>query len=126
MSSKSYDYVRAHNQAIDRLDFVPEEQEITADYAEGTTFAVPLHDGSRVVLHKLDESYDPGDADGALLTIRKRAARGEVATGLLYIDEAQQDLHAVLGTVDRPLNAIPIAELCPGSKKLAEINARLT
>jgi 2-oxoglutarate ferredoxin oxidoreductase subunit beta len=125
-STKSYDYVRAHNQAIDRLDFVPEEQEITADYAEGTTLAVPLHGGSRVVLHKLEESYDPRDADGALMTIRKSAARGEVTTGLLYIDEDQQDLHAVLATVDRPLNAIPMAELCPGPTKLAEINARLT
>jgi 2-oxoglutarate ferredoxin oxidoreductase subunit beta len=124
-STKSYDYVRAHNQSIDRLDFVPHETEITADYAEGTSVAVAMHDGSRLMLHKLDDSHDPRDADAAIMTIRKSAAAGEVATGLLYIDEGQQDLHAVLGTDARPLNAIPMAELCPGSKALDAINARL-
>jgi len=124
-STKSYDYVRQHNQAIDKLDFVPEEQEITADYDEGTSVPVTLHDGSRIILHKLDQSHDPRDADAALMTIRKHAARGEVATGLLYIDESQHDLHDILRTSERPLNAVPMSELCPGSEKLASINARL-
>jgi 2-oxoglutarate/2-oxoacid ferredoxin oxidoreductase subunit beta len=124
-STKSYDWVRAHNQAIDKLDFVPEEEEITADYAEGTSVAVPLHDGSRLILHKLDQSHDPRDADAAIMTIRQRAAAGEVATGLLYINEAQADMHQVLGTEERPLNEVPMTELCPGSKALEAINARL-
>lgn len=124
-STKSYDYVRAHNQAIDKLDFVPEEDEITTDYDEGTSVAVTLHDGSRLILHKLDETHDARNADAALMTIRKRAAAGEVATGLLYIDEDQRDLHDVIGTAARPLNAVPMTELCPGSAKLESINARL-
>jgi len=125
-STKSYDYVRAHNMASEnKLDFVEHKEEITADYAAGTTAAIELHDGSKLVLFKLDEGHDPRDADAAILTIRKSAAKGEVATGLLYIDEAQQDLHDVLATPERPLNAIPAAELCPGSKVLEAINARL-
>ena len=124
-STKSYDYVRAHNQAIDKLDFVEEKEEITAEYAEGTSIAVEMHDGSRLMLQKLDASHDPRDADAALMTIRTNAAKGAVATGLLYIDETQQDLHDVLATDARPLNAIPMAELCPGSKALEAINARL-
>lgn len=124
-STKSYDYVRAHNDAIDKLDFVPEEQEITADYDEGTSVPVTLHDGSRLMLHKLDESHDPRDADSALMTIRSRAAQGEVATGLLYINESEQDLHDIFGTTSRPLNSIPVSELCPGSAKLESVNARL-
>jgi 2-oxoglutarate/2-oxoacid ferredoxin oxidoreductase subunit beta len=124
-STKSYDYVRAHNQAIDKLDYVPLAEEITADYAAGTSIAVTMHDGSRLMLNKLGDSHDPRDADAALMTIRKGAAKGEVTTGLLYVNEVQQDLHGVIGTDVRPLNAIPMAELCPGWKALAGINARL-
>ena len=124
-STSSYDYVRAHNQAIDKLDYVPHADEITAEYAEGTSIAVTMHDGSKLMLNKLDGSHDPRDADAALMTIRKSAARGEVTTGLLYVNEVQQDLHSIIGTDARALNAIPMAELCPGSTALAAINARL-
>jgi 2-oxoglutarate/2-oxoacid ferredoxin oxidoreductase subunit beta len=124
-STKSYDYVREHNQVLGTIDYIEEKEEITADYAEGTSVPVGMHDGSCLVLHKLDPSYDPRDADAALMTIRKSAAKGEVVTGLLYIDESQGDLHSALGTPDRPLNAVPMSELCPGSKRLEQINARL-
>ena len=69
--------------------------------------------------------HDPRDADAAIMTIRTNATKGEVATGLLYINEAQQDMHDILATDARPLNALPMAELCPGSKALEGINARL-
>jgi 2-oxoglutarate ferredoxin oxidoreductase subunit beta len=124
-STKSYDYVRDHNQVLGTIDYIEEKVEITADYAEGTSMPVAMHDGSCLVLHKLDPSYDPRDADAAIMTIRTSAAKGEVVTGLLYINESQGDLHSALGTADRPLNAIPVSELCPGSKKLEAINARL-
>jgi 2-oxoglutarate ferredoxin oxidoreductase subunit beta len=124
-STKSYDYVRDHNQVLGTIDYIEEKVEITADYAEGTSVPVAMHDGSCLVLHKLDPSYDPRDADAAIMTIRTSAAKGEVVTGLLYINESQGDLHSALGTADRPLNAIPVSELCPGSKKLEAINARL-
>lgn len=122
-STKSYEYVRAHNEVLGALDFVAEREEITAEYAEGETVDVEMHDGSRMRLHKLDASHDPRDADSAIDAIRSRASRGELATGLLYLDPAEVDLHASLGTVERPMNAIPIEELCPGSEKLAKINA---
>jgi 2-oxoglutarate ferredoxin oxidoreductase subunit beta len=124
-STKSYDYVRAHNQVLETIDYIEEKEEITADYAEGTSLPVAMHDGSCLVLHKLDTSHDPRDADAAIMTIRKSAAKGEVVTGLLYVDERQDDLHSALGTVDRPLNAIAMSELCPGSQRLEEINAKL-
>lgn len=124
-ATKSYEYVRAHNHAIGKLDYVEPKDEITADYEEGTSTAVEMHDGSRLMLHKLDGGHDPRDADAAIMTIRKNAAKGEVATGLLYVNDDQQDLHDAIGTTDRPLNGIPAAELCPGKKALDAINARL-
>ena len=124
-STKSYDYVRAHNMASEhKLDFVEAREEITADYAAGTSADITMHDGSRVRLYKVDGAHDPRDADGAIMAIRKTAAAGTVATGLLYIDEQQQDLHDLLESDPRPLNAIPFRELCPGSGALAAINAR--
>ena len=125
-STKSYDYVRAHNMASEKqLDYVEPKEEITVDFAEGTTADIELHDGSRLLLSKLGAQHDPRDADAALMTIRASAARGTVTTGLLYIDRAQRDMHDVLATDARPLNALPMAELCPGSKALEAINARL-
>jgi 2-oxoglutarate/2-oxoacid ferredoxin oxidoreductase subunit beta len=124
-ATKSYTYVRAHNEAIGRLDYVEPKEEITVDYAEGTSTTVTMHDGSRLLLSKLGQGHDPRSADDAIIAIRKNAAKGSVATGLLYINETEQDLHDVLATDARPLNAIPMSELCPGSKGLEGINARL-
>ena len=59
------------------------------------------------------------------MTIRASAAKGAVTTGLLYIDQTQRDMHDILATDARPLNALPMSELCPGSKALEAINARL-
>ena len=123
-STKSFDYVRAHNQVMGPLDFVAEQKEIMADYAAGTSKMIELHDGGRLMLHKLDGGHDPRDADEAIHAIRSNAKRGEIATGLLYINEEQVDLHAAIGTVDRALNEVPCKELCPGSKALEGVNAR--
>jgi 2-oxoglutarate/2-oxoacid ferredoxin oxidoreductase subunit beta len=125
-STKSFEYVRAHNMASEnKLDYVEPKEEITVDYAEGTSVAIPMHDGSRLMLHKLDAGHDPRDADAALMAIRTHEAEGRIATGLLYVNEQQQDMHDILRTTERPLNEIPTAELCPGSKALEAINARL-
>jgi 2-oxoglutarate/2-oxoacid ferredoxin oxidoreductase subunit beta len=126
-STKSYDYVRAHNMTSEyKLDYVERRQEITTDYSQGTATDVTLHDGSRLRLYKLDGGHDPRDSDAAIAAIRSNARLGSVATGLLYIDEAQQDLHDLLNSDTRPLNAIPFNELCPGSRALGSINAQFS
>ena len=127
-STKSYDYVRAHNMASEnKLDYVEPKEEITVDYAEGTSAAIAMHDGSRLILHKLDAAARSARCRmPRSMTIRTNAAKGAVATGLLYINEQQQDMHDILATDARPLNALPMAELCPGSKALQAINARLS
>jgi 2-oxoglutarate ferredoxin oxidoreductase subunit beta len=123
-STKSFDYVRAHNMASEnKLDYVEPKEEITISYPEGTTAMVTLHDGSHLFLNKLD-GHDFRDPDAAILAIRQNASKGRVATGLLYVNEAGEDLHDVLATPDRPLNEIPVSELCPGSKALEGVNAR--
>ena len=124
-STKSYDYVREHNDAVNRLDFMPERAPITAEYPEGGTRDVVLHDGGKIRLHKLDASYDPSDKVAAMAYLEARRARGEVVTGLLYLDAGSADMHASLHTVDAPLNTLGDAELVPGNAALAAINASL-
>jgi 2-oxoglutarate ferredoxin oxidoreductase subunit beta len=124
-STKSYDYVREHNDAVNRLDFMPERAPITADYPEGSVRDVVLHDGGFVRLRKLDADYDPSDKVGAMAYLEARRARGEVVTGLLYVDPDSDDLHAALKTVAAPLNTLGDAELVPGDVALADVNASL-
>lgn len=125
-STKSYDHVRAHNEAVNRLDFMPSRDAITAMYAPGEVIEVTQHDGSLLRLRKLHDGYDPGDRLAALNHIAQHSARGEIVTGLLYVDAAAEDLHTHLKTVERPLNQLGERELCPGSAALAQINAELT
>jgi 2-oxoglutarate ferredoxin oxidoreductase subunit beta len=121
-STKSYDYVRMHNEAVDRIDFVPDAKAITLDYGEGESVSVNLHDGSSITLRKIADDYDPRDQLAVLGTLRRDRAEGKVTTGLLFIDEAGGDLHAAIQTSSRPLNSYAMSELCPGTDKLAEIN----
>jgi 2-oxoglutarate ferredoxin oxidoreductase subunit beta len=124
-STKSYDYLREHNEAVNRLDFIPKREEITTDYAPGTVEDIEQHDGSVVRLHKVAEDYDPYDRIAAMNYLQAHAARGELVTGLLYLDREPEDLHSHLGTVKAPLNTLGDKELCPGAKALDAINASL-
>ena len=124
-STKSFEFVRAHNEAVNRLDFMDPREPITVDYAPGTTTDVTLHDGSKLRLSKLHPEYDPHDRIAAMTYMQSRAAAGELVTGLIYMDPAPRDLHAMLNTVDAPLNRLTEKELCPGSAALEKINASL-
>ncbi|MSR13838.1 MAG: 2-oxoacid:ferredoxin oxidoreductase subunit beta [Gammaproteobacteria bacterium] len=124
-STKSYDYIRAHNEAVNQLDFIQGREEITADYAEGTTIDVTQHDGTLIRLHKASTDYDPTNKVAAMNYIQSHQALGEVVTGLLYVDNQSSDLHRNLNTVDIPLNALSEQALCPGTAILEKINASL-
>jgi 2-oxoglutarate ferredoxin oxidoreductase subunit beta len=124
-STKSYDYVREHNDAVNRLDFISSRDEITTSYAPGETRSVTLHDGGTVRLHKLNTDYDPSDRVGAMSFIESRRAAGEVVTGLLYLHPDSTDMHDALETVAAPLNALTDADLVPGNGALAAVNASL-
>ncbi|MGH7100488.1 MAG: thiamine pyrophosphate-dependent enzyme, partial [Stellaceae bacterium] len=122
-STKSFDYVRAHNEMVNRLDVILGREEITADYAPGTVETVVQHDGSVLRLHKLAADYDPHDRVSALTHLQQRQALGEVVTGLLYVEPEANDLHDYLDTVATPLNQLGETELCPGPAALAQFNA---
>ncbi len=124
-STKSYDYVREHNEAVNRLDFWPARDTITVDYEEGGIIEVPQHDGSVLRLRKAHEGYDPTDRIAAMNHLQQHQAQGEIVTGLLYVDPNPQDLHQHLNTVETPFNALSEKALCPGSAMLHKINESL-
>jgi 2-oxoglutarate ferredoxin oxidoreductase subunit beta len=124
-STKSYEYVRLHNEAVNRMDFIEGREEITVDYQPGEVVSVQQHDGSYLRLHKLDNDYDPTDRIKVMNYLQQHAAKGEVVTGLLYVDPEARDLHEHLNTVEQPLNQLDVRELCPGSAALDRINASL-
>ena len=124
-STKSYEYVRQHNEAVNRLDFIEHREEITAEYEPGAVVQVMQHDGSVIRLRKLAEDYDATDRIKVMNYLQQRQAAGEVVTGLLYIDPEAEELHTHLNTVEAPLNQLGNRELCPGAVALERINASL-
>ena len=124
-STKSYDYVREHNEAVNRIDFIPRREEITASYEPGTVQEIVQHDGSVMRLRKLNDDYDANNRIAAMNFLQEHQARGEVVTGLLYVDPEPEDLHVFANTVATPLNALRERDLCPGAAALAKINASL-
>lgn len=124
-STKAYDYVREHIDATSTIDFVPLHEEITTHYEEGEDKEVTMHDGSVIHLQKLNQTWDPTDRQSALNALAEAGAKDEILTGLLYVDTESQELHEVIETVQKPLNALTEQELCPGAKALRNINDSL-
>ena len=104
------------------LDFVPQEEEITVDYGEGDNTHVTLHDGTELELKKLNKDWNPTDRIRTERRVIKAKAKGEILTGLLYIDPESKDLHDIIDTVKTPLNELKESDLCPGSEVLELLN----
>jgi 2-oxoglutarate/2-oxoacid ferredoxin oxidoreductase subunit beta len=124
-STKSFDYVREHNEAVNFLDVITGRAPIHVDYAPGTVELVEQHDGTTLALRKLDAEYDVHDRLAAMNFIQHHASQGQIVTGLLYVESEASDLHGHLNTVDSPLNGLGEKDLCPGSAALDKINASL-
>jgi 2-oxoglutarate ferredoxin oxidoreductase subunit beta len=119
-STKSYLHTRKHKLEVVQTDFVPKEREISADYAPGTSTTVTMHDGSIVKFVKVAEDYDPKDRLAAQTYLQDHQGRGEIPTGLLYLDPESHDMHDTSATVDTPLSEMPFDQLCPGSATLEQ------
>ena len=122
-STKSYDYIRAHNEAVSRIDFIDLAEPTHAAPAPGEVIELPQPDGSLMRLRKLHADHDPTNRLNAMNLVQDLAQRGEVATGLIYVEPTASDLHHALNTSATPLNKLGEKELCPGAAALEKINA---
>ena len=120
-STKSYSYVKDHDEPVTEVNFVPHFEDISVDYEPGITREVSLHDGSKLFLKKLDTDYDPTDKLRAVKVLHETMARGEYATGLLYIEPSKRDFCSLLNLVDEPLAQLPPERVRPSRQVLDEI-----
>jgi len=124
-STKSYEFTREHYHPAVEADFVPPAEEIAVDYPAGEAIPVSLHDGSRVVLRKLDPSYDPTDRTAAYNFIENKLKQNEYVTGLIHIDETDvTEFHNLNKTSKTPLNRLPFEKLSPGGAALDKLMGR--
>jgi len=124
-STKSYGFTREHYHPVMEADFVPPAEEISVAYEEGESVAVSLHDGSRVLLRKLDPAYDPTDRSAAYSYIENKLKQNEYVTGLIHIDERDNtEFHNLNKTAKVPLNSVPFNKLSPGRAALDKLMTR--
>lgn len=124
-STKSYDYVREHNETVALVDFVPIQEEIRASYQEDTVTTIEIHDGSEIQLRKISPHWNPQNKASIISALIDAKERQEILTGLLYLDNNSLNLHQILNTTDTPLNQLTERDLNPGNKVLSEICLQL-
>ena len=120
-STKSYLHTRQHQVKVTQADFVPPAQEITAQISMNGATSVTMHDGSVVRFTSAPKDYDPTDRQRVFSYLTEHQNRGEIPTGLLFLDEAAPDMHEISGTAQTPLCQLPYQKLCPGSAELERL-----
>jgi len=120
-STKSYAYVKEHDDPLQELSFVPAHEEISVEYGPGEVVEITLHDGSRLRLRKLDEGYDPRDRGAAVRRLLDARAGEEVLTGVLFVDTAAESFVERQGLVDQPLALLPEEAVRPPRAALEEV-----
>jgi 2-oxoglutarate ferredoxin oxidoreductase subunit beta len=123
-STKSYAHTRQFYHHVVDADFIPPAEEIKAQYEKGSAMPVELHDGSKIVLRKIDNEYDPTSRAATFKYLRERFNAGEIITGLLYIDDSRKEMHDLMGNIDTPLSQYPLEKLHPGGAELKKILSR--
>jgi len=120
-STKSYSYMKDHDEPLHEVSFVPAYEDIAVEYDPGTTVEVRMHDGSRLQLRKLEEGYDPRNKVGAVTRLMQAHAQQEVLTGVLYVDTDAPNFHDLLGLPVAPLATLPPDQVRPPKRILDEV-----
>jgi 2-oxoglutarate ferredoxin oxidoreductase subunit beta len=120
-STKSYKYMKDHDEPLQEISFVPAFEDIEVDYDPGSTIDVTMHDGSHLRLRKLDENYDPTDKVRAVSTLVEAHEKGETLTGVFYINPQQPSFMDLLNVTGRPLATLPADVVRPPKSVLDEV-----
>jgi 2-oxoglutarate ferredoxin oxidoreductase subunit beta len=124
-STKSYKYMKDHEEPLQDINFVPAFEEINVEYDAGTTIQVTMHDGSRLNLRKLEEDYDPTDRIKAISRLHEAHEKGEVLTGIFYVNPQAPTFMDLLNVADEPLATLPAASVRPGREVLDQVMEEL-
>ncbi len=123
-SLHSYAFGKEHEVPLHEINFVPAREEITVeDFEEGTERDVTLHDGSTIVLKKLETDYDPSNKFEALRVLEEGNQKNWLVTGLIYVDPDVPSMFDMYNLPDKALNRMKESELRPDQNSLKKINA---
>jgi len=120
-STKSYKYMKDHDEPLQEINFIPSFEEIDVDYDPGTTVNLTMHDGSHLRLRKLAEDYDPTDKLLAIKTLTEAHHKGETLTGIFYIEPNKPTFMDLLHVTDEPLATLPADAVRPPKAVLDEV-----
>jgi 2-oxoglutarate/2-oxoacid ferredoxin oxidoreductase subunit beta len=124
-STKSYKYMKDHDEPLQEINFIPSFEDIDVEYDPGAILEVSMHDGSRLRLRKLEEDYDPTDKIRAVTRLNEAKARGEMLTGVLYVNTQAETFLDMLDLVEDPLATLPQSVIRPGPEVLEQVMEEL-
>jgi len=119
-STKSYKFTKDHEEPLHDITFVPAFEDINVDYDAGSTIDVTMHDGSSLKLRKLEKDYDPTDKIRSLTRMAEAHQKGEVLTGVLYLNTKAPNFIELLNMTDKPLATLPESVTRPPKNVLDE------
>ena len=124
-STKSYAYMKEHDLVLNELDYVPAQDDIAVEIPEGEAMDVRLHDGSHLRIRKLGRDFDPTNRLAALAAIEEAEAKGEVLTGVLYVNTAKPTFLDLLNLPAEPIATLPESRVRPSRAVLEEVMEEL-
>jgi 2-oxoglutarate ferredoxin oxidoreductase subunit beta len=124
-STKSYSYMKDHEEVLQELDFVPYFEDISVEIPEGEVRDVQMHDGSHLRIRKLERDFDPTDRFKALQALEESEAKGEVLTGVLYLNTEKPTFLDLLHMVDEPVATLPESRVRPSKSVLDSVMEEL-
>jgi 2-oxoglutarate/2-oxoacid ferredoxin oxidoreductase subunit beta len=124
-STKSYKYMKDHEEPLQEVSFVPVFEDIAIDYDPGTTIDVTMHDGSHLRLRKLEEEYDPTNRIRAITRLNEAHEKGEVLTGVFYVNSKTPTFVDLLNMTEEPLATLPESAVRPGREVLEQVMEEL-
>jgi len=124
-STKSYKFMKDHEEPLQDINFIPVFEEIDVEYDPGATVQVTMHDGSRLQLRKIEEDYDPTDRVRAITRLHEAREKNEVLTGVFYVNPNAPTFMDVLNVIDQPLTTLSESVVRPGKEVLNEVMEEL-
>lgn len=123
----SYSWGMGNETRLHQISYVPPRDEITVDdFEEGTSRDVELHDGSVVILKKLEHDYDPTDRWQAIRILEEANKNNWLITGLIYVNVKAPSLYDLYDLPDVPLNRLSVKRLRPNEESIEIINDMLS
>jgi 2-oxoglutarate ferredoxin oxidoreductase subunit beta len=122
-AAHSYAWGKEHEVALHELSFVPPADEIMVEYSQGEAKEVTMHDGSKVILKKLAQDYDPTNRAEAMRVLEEANAKQWLITGLIYYNPQQVSMTDLYSLPSTPLNRLPERRIRPAAETIEQVNS---